>query len=303
MTPLSDNCSTGKSTAYIQQLNAGTFAEERFMLIVSSDIQFMDTIVLRIEINENNFLTYSGIKKIIVGDTEELFYENFESDLSQWNTEGWETTSQDMQGGFQAIVDSKNGSYSSNDNSILLINSVVDLTETKSPMALFDAKWSFAPFDGANLLASSDNVNWDTLAVFINHQHWSQQIIDLSPYIEEAINLKFQIYSDDYVQSDGLYVDDFIILDYTDEVNPEEDLNDQDRLIVFPNPTSDILNIISRVNTEAQIEIFDLKGNLIYNDKLEGFYHRLSLSEYGTGLYLVKITEDYKISSFKVICN
>jgi hypothetical protein len=53
----------------------------------------------------------------------------------------------------------------------------------------------------------------------------------------------------------------------------------------------------------AQIEIFDLRGNLIYNDKFEGFYHRISLSDYGTGLYLVKIKEDNKVSLFKIICN
>ncbi len=81
------------------------------------------------------------------------------------------------------------------------------------------------------------------------------------------------------------------------------DLYDHDRLKVFPNPTSDFISIISRVSTVAQIEIFNLRGNLIYNDRFEGLYHRISLSDYGPGLYLVKIKEENKISSFKVICN
>jgi hypothetical protein len=42
---------------------------------------------------------------------------------------------------------------------------------------------------------------------------------------------------------------------------------------------------------------------MIYDNKFEGFYHGISLSKYGPGLYIVKIREGNKVTLFKIICN
>lgn len=63
---------------------------------------------------------------------------------------------------------------------------------------------------------------------------------------------------------------------------------DEDKIKIYPNPTSGILNIQTDTISEFTIEIFDLIGKKIGQFKNQ---NQLDISNYNAGMYLIKITD------------
>jgi hypothetical protein len=62
-------------------------------------------------------------------------------------------------------------------------------------------------------------------------------------------------------------------------------------IIVYPNPTRDILNIETRL--DITVEVYDMMGRLIINDKTK----RVNLSGYPSGTYnMILIYNELRIS-------
>ncbi len=80
-------------------------------------------------------------------------------------------------------------------------------------------------------------------------------------------------------------------------------------LSFFPNPNNGkfSLSFASNEKGKIQIEIFDLKGNKIYEEKLKDFsgkyLKKIDLSKKGKGIFLLKITQNEKVLIKKLICN
>ena len=76
---------------------------------------------------------------------------------------------------------------------------------------------------------------------------------------------------------------------------------------VFPNPVSNTLqiNISSAVdNSNLQIELMDITGKILINEKVAGtiITHQLNMREYATGSYFLRITNEKEqlINSYKI---
>ncbi|SMC84397.1 T9SS type A sorting domain-containing protein [Moheibacter sediminis] len=69
---------------------------------------------------------------------------------------------------------------------------------------------------------------------------------------------------------------------------------------VYPNPTTGIVNINSKV-PNAQIEVFDASGRKMYSVNSTKQLTTIDLSSYGKGIYLVKVAEGKNIITKKVI--
>jgi hypothetical protein len=90
---------------------------------------------------------------------------------------------------------------------------------------------------------------------------------------------------------------DFSINQYTSNISFScsnlgvNDLNiDQKKSIqIYPNPTSDKLNIKSAYNDVKSIELIDLSGKVIYTQEGLKENESLDLTKYSPGLYIVKI--------------
>ncbi|MCO6493275.1 MAG: T9SS type A sorting domain-containing protein [Phaeodactylibacter sp.] len=75
-------------------------------------------------------------------------------------------------------------------------------------------------------------------------------------------------------------------------------------LSVFPNPTSDILNLQFEdfEKYDATIKVYDESGKIMYNSQIGSSPTTIDLSQYTTGIYLVNITSDSKsMKIFKII--
>jgi len=70
---------------------------------------------------------------------------------------------------------------------------------------------------------------------------------------------------------------------------------------VFPNPVVDILNIETIENVEFELNVFDLNGKILFNDKLS---HKMeiNLSGYSKGTYFLRILspENKEVKLYKI---
>ena len=71
-------------------------------------------------------------------------------------------------------------------------------------------------------------------------------------------------------------------------------------ITLYPNPTSDYLNIKSDKNIK-KVELFDMSGKLVLSSKLEN--QKISVGKFPKGIYVVKIYTDTEVLSSKFIKN
>jgi hypothetical protein len=71
-------------------------------------------------------------------------------------------------------------------------------------------------------------------------------------------------------------------------------------LQVYPNPTKNILNITTDINSTKNVEIYDMVGKKVL---VENIQTQLNVSSLLTGMYIVKITQDGKTSTKRLAIN
>lgn len=96
-----------------------------------------------------------------------------------------------------------------------------------------------------------------------------------------------------------IYYDDFSIVNNTPMSVTDHQI---DGLKLYPNPASNNNNlyITSTSGADKSIEIYDMLGKLIQNNKADN-NNPIDLSNLNTGVYLVKITEEGKTATQKLI--
>ena len=73
-------------------------------------------------------------------------------------------------------------------------------------------------------------------------------------------------------------------------------------MILFPNPANtDYITIKTFVNGVKHVEIFDINGRLVLSQNISS--EVLSISEFDSGLYFVKVSLEGKSSTSKLIIN
>ena len=77
-----------------------------------------------------------------------------------------------------------------------------------------------------------------------------------------------------------------------------EDMNATNTINVFPNPTSDVLNItFSSGSADRVVEVVDVTGRVVYSTNVQGTENRISILVNGwtKGLYLVRVIENNEV--------
>ncbi len=82
-----------------------------------------------------------------------------------------------------------------------------------------------------------------------------------------------------------------------------EDNTKTDRLLVYPNPISNIINIdFKSFKAEAtEIEVIDYLGKTIHSGAIQKGRNTVDLSKLPSGLYIIKVSDDYKTYTRKII--
>jgi len=78
-------------------------------------------------------------------------------------------------------------------------------------------------------------------------------------------------------------------------------------LLVYPNPSSGILNIENKTNrTRLAVQLSDMKGQIIFSKSYDDLqFQQLNLSQYSNALYILTIQEENaeKINTYKIQLN
>lgn len=84
-----------------------------------------------------------------------------------------------------------------------------------------------------------------------------------------------------------------------------EDLDANISVNLFPNPTSEFVNLTVDKYEDLTLRLFDATGKLIKELSLKQSLTSVKVSEYADGTYLLTLThkEDKKIKTFKIIKN
>ena len=80
-------------------------------------------------------------------------------------------------------------------------------------------------------------------------------------------------------------------------------------LVVYPNPTTDVLNLKVDASTTLSIQslsyqIYDLSGSLLDNKKITDTQTIIEMANYSAAIYFLKVIDDKKeVKTFKIIKN
>ncbi len=78
-----------------------------------------------------------------------------------------------------------------------------------------------------------------------------------------------------------------------------ESIEEDDNFIVYPNPSSDLVNV--KLSTSSQLTISNDLGQVIIQENLEQGIHEFNLGTYGAGIYFIKLISENEMSTQKVI--
>ena len=75
--------------------------------------------------------------------------------------------------------------------------------------------------------------------------------------------------------------------------------NHKDLLSLYPNPSSGLFNLV--LSNDAQVEITDLTGKVILNQNYTSGSHKIDLSNYSDGAYMLKVVGNGVVRIAKII--
>jgi extracellular elastinolytic metalloproteinase len=186
-------------------------------------------------------------------------------------------------------------------------------------------------------------VNYSTFATPNIKGYWGitdtfqSSCIDLSSYIGKNIQFRFRFGADSTQAGSGWFIDDVAVMDmfnYTSKarvitaqkdttfaeaqgrgsiVEPTvftatNDILSDLKVKVFPNPTSDVINIniINNESVKAKIELVSVDGKVVYQSQTEllGTHESvipIDVSTYPSGIYFAKVQTDKKVIIEKIV--
>jgi hypothetical protein len=81
------------------------------------------------------------------------------------------------------------------------------------------------------------------------------------------------------------------------------DVNSIDGLSIYPNPAQNGEFYVSTTNNETKsVKIFDVLGKQVYSKRIEG-NEKIKTSNLDSGIYILKVEENGKVATRKMIIN
>jgi len=149
-----------------------------------------------------------------------------------------------------------------------------------------------------NTVATGDQTNIQESEFSTESAQWVHKILTVTAPVG-ATKLRYQVrtYSQNNTSGGFIYYDNLSLVD-----NGVAGLNDNtiEGLQIFPNPLTDnILNITTANNADMDVVIYDMVGKQVVNTKVvNGTVDTANLT---AGLYIVKVTEEGKTATKKLI--
>lgn len=233
---------------------------------------------------------------------------------------------------FTNLIDASNvyvtklsGNYPDKTKSYL-VSKCYDLTNVSGPKVEFDMGFDLEPnFDILYVQTSIDGgITWTNLGAGISSGwynnsgvpnatdcqncvggQWTGILETKNHYsynlpFSSNIMLRFVMQSDDAVNSDGVFIDNFIISGTL--ATNENSLND---FVIYPNPSKGTVNIKLDKAIAVKVSLYDLSGRNIYNEtynnSTNNFTKEINFNPISEGIYMLNIEVDGKKVAKKIV--
>ena len=124
---------------------------------------------------------------------------------------------------------------------------------------------------------------------------YSNTMIDLSSYAGQTIYVLFKYTGDNAVNTTTVQIDDVVLTGGTVGIN---DIKSNSSLSVYPNPSTGLVTVDGVAG--AQVMIYNIVGELVYNQFANSSNITLNLSSFEAGNYIVKVVANNKVSTKKL---
>ncbi|MEZ4771790.1 MAG: M14 family zinc carboxypeptidase [Bacteroidia bacterium] len=293
-------------------IHPGRESTINFSIHIPETFQFPDTIRLAVVAGFDGVITDLDTIQLLVGQQRVIFADDFEQGRGKWQQMGtgimWDTTSQDMIGGEKFMTDSPGGSYRYDSESGIVMTSFADLTNAQNPVLEFSMRFALEPLqDYVKIEAGGlTNTDWKSIGgsyatelagqyYYQGNRHWVKEKIDLREFAGRKIKLRFSLHSGTFVQSDGFYLGDLRIVDYSAPVTSIGSDITEPIFSVFPNPASQTLfiKINDLLPERINLEIADILGKIVWAEKTQTISQgesrwAIPVGNFSPGMYLVK---------------
>lgn len=255
--------------------------------------QFSDT--------SNSVLGYEG-ELIRFGSEKQI---NFEDKNDVYYTQEWQLTDEIAASPTNSISTSPNGDYKPRSEytlylqptSVGILSGGQNLKETHK--LTFDQICEVHSLDSAVIEASGDLKNWFVVKQYSmdDYEQWKDSKLtnedwvnsEIVPDLEGASELvytRFRLVTNAVINKNGWYLDNLMFSPHTIKSSVEEEIVSE--LGVYPNPTSNYLNITNKDNLPLEVELIDMNGNTVINEK-DYFGKSLNLTNLSSGVYILKL--------------
>lgn len=92
-----------------------------------------------------------------------------------------------------------------------------------------------------------------------------------------------------------------IALQHLINTGVENDFVEKLNFNIYPNPVINSLNI--QLLEDAELMVYDFNGNLILNEKINSTLYQINTERWQSGIYILKITTQNDVQTFKIIKN
>ena len=319
-TPISDNITSGTNTNNHNQMNLGGTIEDDFTIELSSEIQDGDQVSYKLVLN-NGFFNKEYLINKIYGNPTIVFEDESSMIQDYWESNSWNITSEDYTSPDTSITDSPNGNYSNNEYSVIELSNSINLSDASYAELSFNTKWhTESGYDYVQVEISVDNgQNWTpqcgkyTKIGTDNHENatdeplydglqesWVNETISLSDYLDNEILIRFKLVSDNSQRRDGFYFDDLKVNVLSNNLDLSSiELNN---ISVYPNPVTDRFYINTNL-INYNISIYNILGKQIYRTIGNSGNTTINLSLLPRGVFLLKLNNEKRIKTFKIIKN
>jgi len=156
---------------------------------------------------------------------------------------------------------------------------------------------TFSPICGKYTVEGSEFQN-NGLPLYDGRQlNWVKENIDLSDYLGQNIKLRFSLISDGWLNADGFFVDDIKVLKIVNGVGINQIEKSNDNFVVYPNPASQSINLITKNYDETiQLKYFltDALGRTVLQGKVQSKQQNIPINQINQGTYFLQLIEENK---------
>jgi uncharacterized Ntn-hydrolase superfamily protein len=144
----------------------------------------------------------------------------------------------------------------------------------------------------------NDGTGWTTIWLQNGNQgnQWNTASISLEDYTNQTIQLRID--STTGVGERGDVAIDNITLS---SGVLGQDNNALEVISVYPNPTQEILNIVSPLSLVKDITLYDIKGRVVFKEQINNQNYKIDISHLTTAMYFIEINTEVGTSTKKIM--